>query len=63
MIRRAEKLKKQCEKCKLGNKRIGPKSGCDIRKVLVIRPYSAAWDQSELFLNPDGSCKRIEYKE
>lgn len=59
LARNVDKLKEQCEECKLGKKPIGPKSGCDIRKKLVIDQSEVAWKHKHLFLK-DGNCKMFQ---
>ena len=54
------KLAEQCKDCKLGQKPIGPRSGCDVRKKLVIDDNPVAWKHIRLFVE-NGRCKM--YKE
>ena len=51
------KVAEQCKTCKLGQKPIGPKSGCDIHKKLVTDMNEVAWKHSHLFLDKDDKCK------
>lgn len=50
-------LRKQCDECKLGKKPIGPKSGCEVRKKLVIDQSEVAWKNKHLFFDNKGTCK------
>lgn len=54
-------LRNQCRECRLGDKEIGPKSGCDVRKKLVIDDSKVAWKHKHLFLTGDG-CKMFKEK-
>ena len=56
-------LRKQCEECKLGSKPIGPKSGCEVRKKLVIDQSEVAWKNKHLFFDANGNCKMLQKKE
>ena len=49
-----------CATCKLGNVRLGPKSGCEVRKKLVLDLNPVAWKHIKLFVE-NGRCKM--YKE
>lgn len=51
------KLADQCKTCKQGQKPIGPRSGCDIRKKLVQDKNPIAWKHKRLFLEDSGKCK------
>ena len=51
------KLAEQCKDCKLGQKPIGPRSGCDVRKKLVIDDNPVAWKHKHLFFDRYGNCK------
>ncbi len=53
----AYSLKEQCDQCKLGAKPIGPKSGCEIKKKLVIDKNEVAWKNKHLFFDKVGTCK------
>lgn len=55
-------LRKQCEKCKLGAKDIGPKSGCDVRYKLVMEQSEVAWKHKHLFFDSNGRCKMFQRK-
>lgn len=55
-------LRKQCEECKLGKKEIGPKSGCEVRKKLVIDQNDVAWKHKHLFFDRSGKCKMFQPK-
>lgn len=50
-------LRRQCEECKLGDKDIGPRSGCEVRKKLVIDQSDVAWKHKHLFFDRAGKCK------
>ena len=52
-----DSLKRQCDACKLGQKEIGPRSGCDIKKKLVVDQNEVAWKHKHLFFKPNGECK------
>ena len=52
-----EQLRRQCKECKLGQKPIGPKSGCEVRKKLVIDQSDVAWKNKYLFFDDKGQCK------
>lgn len=56
-------LKRQCDKCKIGKKKIGPKSGCDLRKKLIIEQSEIAWEHKKLFLNDKDKCTMFQPKE
>ena len=56
-----DRLRKQCKECKLGEKPIGPKSGCEVRKKLVIDDSVVAWKHRHLFLY-EGRCKMFQPK-
>ena len=43
--------------CKLGQKPIGPRSGCDIHKKLITDRSEVAWKHIHLFLDNGGKCK------
>lgn len=53
-------LSRQCKECKLGQKPIGPKSGCDVRKKLVVDGSEIGWKAKHLFLREDGTCKMFQ---
>ena len=55
-------LRRQCDECELGKKPIGPKSGCDVRKKLVIDQSEVAWKHKHLFFNNHGRCKMFRMK-
>jgi len=54
-------LRKQCETCKL-NKDIGPRSGCEVKKKLVIDDSSVAWRNKYLFFDDENRCKMYSEK-
>lgn len=56
LARKVDNLQRQCEKCMLGKKPIGPKSGCEVRKKLVVDQSEVAWKHEHLFIK-DGNCK------
>ena len=60
--RKADNLSRQCDTCILGNKKIGIKSGCDIKRQLVIKKFDTSWERSDTFLNQDGTCKLYQSK-
>ena len=47
----------QCRTCKIGQKPIGPKSGCDIHKKLITDRNEVAWKHIHLFLDDKGKCR------
>lgn len=53
-------LRRQCEECKLGKKDVGPKSGCEVRKKLVIDQSEVAWKHKHLFFDKGGKCKMFQ---
>ena len=55
-------LRRQCEECKLGKKPIGPKSGCEVRKKLIIDQSPVAWKHKHLFFDNKGKCKMFQEK-
>lgn len=55
-------LKEQCDKCKLGDKEIGPRSGCEVKKKLVVDRNQVAWKHRKLFLDSKGVCKMYQEK-
>lgn len=55
-------LRRQCDQCKLGAKPIGPKSGCEVRKKLVIDQSDVAWKNKHLFFDDKGMCKMAQPK-
>jgi len=59
--REQDALKEQCDRCKLGGK-IGPRSGCEIRKKLIVDQNKAAWKHKHLFLTESGKCKMFQEK-
>lgn len=52
-----DSLRAQCETCALGKKAIGPRSGCDLRKKLIIDKSEVAWKHKHLFFDSHGKCK------
>lgn len=60
LARNVDNLKKQCEECKLGKKDIGPRSGCEVRKKLVIDQSEVAWKHKHLFFDDKGKCKMFK---
>ena len=54
-----DRLASQCKHCKKGGK-IGPKSGCQIRKVLLVDRDKNAWKNKQMFLTEQGGCKAYE---
>lgn len=50
-------IAEQCKTCKLGQKPIGPRSGCDIHKKLITDRSEVAWKHIHLFLGSNGGCK------
>lgn len=60
LARNVDNLKKQCEECKLGKKDIGPRSGCEVRKKLVIDQNEVAWKYKHLFFDDKGKCKMFK---
>lgn len=56
------KLADECKTCKLGQKPIGPRSGCDVRKKLVRDRNPVAWKHKHLFLDEHGGCKMWQPK-
>lgn len=54
------RIKDQCDKCKLGQKKIGPNSGCHIKKKLVVDQSTVAWKHKHLFLEDDWTCKMFQ---
>lgn len=50
-------LEDQCKTCKLWQKPIGPRSGCDIHKKLITDRNEVAWKHLHLFLDVNGKCK------
>ena len=62
-LKKMDALRRQCDTCKLGNKKITSHSGCDIRKQLIMDKSDLSWDRSDVFLYLDGSCKLYEPKE
>lgn len=62
LARNVDRLKEQCEECKLGKKDIGPRSGCEIRKKLVIDQSEVAWKHKHLFFDGNGKCKMFQPK-
>lgn len=57
MMKDVYALKEQCDTCKLGKKEIGPRSGCDVKKKLVIDRSEVAWKHKHLFFKQNGECK------
>lgn len=57
---KVDALQAQCSICKLGKKKIGPKSGCDIRKKLVVDRNETAWRLEHLFFDDKGMCKMFK---
>lgn len=51
-----DNLKRQCSTCKKGGK-IGPRSGCQIKKILLIDRDKNAWKNKSMFLTEQGECK------
>jgi len=58
---RKDMLRRQCETCKIGDK-MGPKSGCEIRKKLIIDDSQVAWKNKHLFFDDKGKCKMYKEK-
>ena len=56
---RKDMLRAQCAKCKRGDK-MGPKSGCDVRKKLIIDDSAVAWKNQYLFFDDNGNCKMYQ---
>ena len=50
-------LAEQCKTCRIGQKPIGKRSGCDIHKKLITDRNEVAWKHIHLFLDGDGKCK------
>lgn len=55
-------LKEQCDQCKLGDKPIGPKSGCEVKKKLVVDKSHVGWKHKHLFFDNLGTCKMYQPK-
>jgi len=53
-------LKEQCDGCKLGTKPIGPRSGCEVKKKLVVDKSEVAWKHKHLFFDSYGNCKMFK---
>jgi len=51
-----DRLNEQCSHCKKGGK-IGPRSGCEVRKLLLIDRNKNAWKNKHMFLEDNGRCK------
>jgi len=49
-------LRRQCKECKLGDK-MGPRSGCEVRKKLILDDNDVAWKNKHLFFDGNGKCK------
>ena len=60
--RMVDALKEQCSECKLGLKPVGPKSGCEVRKKLVIDQSDVAWKNKHMFFDGGGTCKMFKQK-
>jgi len=61
-VRRAEEFSREnCEDCRLGGP-LGPRSGCDIRKKLVVDLNDVAWKHVHLFVSDTGMCKMWKAK-
>lgn len=60
IVMKADKLDEQCKRCKLGDVKIGPKSGCEIRKKLVIDRSEVAWKHEHLFFDNKRRCKMFK---
>ena len=56
-----DNLQKQCDTCKLGGN-IGPRSGCEVRKKLIIDDSRVAWKNRYLFFDDNNQCKMYQEK-
>ena len=60
--REVDRLKAQCNECKLWKPKT-PTKDCAIREKLVQKDSEVGWKNKHLFLHKDGKCKMFQSKE